>query len=96
MGVWIENPIPHLTTNRHQTVAPYAGAWIENESVPVYAGRLHTFLCVRKNLLFLLRVLSMYLTGLHRHIPVFRAFLHFLVTVEDSKSRLRGVWMERL
>ena len=30
------------------------------------------------------------MTGLHRHTPVFRAFLHFLVPVGDSKSRLQG------
>ena len=40
------------------------------------AGRLHTFLCVRK-ITFFLRVLSMYLTFTDLHFPVFRAFLPF-------------------
>ena len=45
---------------------------------------------VREIFTFFLRVLSMYLTVNDLHLPVFRAFLHFLVTVEDSKSRLQG------
>ena len=45
---------------------------------------------VREIFTFFLRVLSMYLTVNDLHIPVFRAFLHFCVTVEDSKSRLQG------
>ena len=56
-------------------VAPCTGAWIEK--VEVVGGRLHTFLCERKNILFLLRVLSMYLTSYDFHLPVFRAFLPF-------------------
>lgn len=55
-----------------------------NESVQGVAGRLHTFLCVRK-ITFFLRVLSMYLTFTALHIPVFRAFLHFFVTVGDGR-----------
>ena len=49
-------------------------------------GRLHTFICERKNILFLLRVLSMYLTFTDLHFPVFRAFLPFF-----GGSRWRSV-----
>ena len=51
------------------------------KKVEVVGGRFHTFLCERKNILFLLRVLSMYLTSYDLHFPVFRAFLPFLVEV---------------
>ena len=70
------------------TVAPYAGAWIE--SVQVVDGRFHTFLCVRKFLLFFSLCKSMYLTVNDLHIPVFRAFLHFLVTVDCCKRAIKN------
>ena len=87
MGVWIEMKKGDFATKF--LVAPYAGAWIERKS-DSRVSRLHTFLCERNFLLFFLRVLSMYLTDTTVTFPVFRAFLHFLVTVEDSKSRLQG------
>ena len=44
--------------------------------------RSFTYLSMcEKKLLFFLRVLSMYLTSYDLHLPVFRAFLHFLVEV---------------
>ena len=64
-------------------VAPCTGAWIEK--VEVVGGRLHTFLCERKNILFLLRVLSMYLTSYDFHLPVFRAFFALLVEVGGGR-----------
>lgn len=46
------------------------------ESMTLYDSHLQTL--YRENfLLFFLRVLSMYLSVLECHIPVFRAFLHF-------------------
>ena len=51
----------------------------------VVGGRLHTFICERKNILFLLRVLSMYLTFTDLHLPVFRVFLPFLVEVGEGR-----------
>ena len=60
-----------------------------NERVTVVSVVYKPFY-VREIFTFFLRVLSMYLTDTTVTFPVFRAFLHFLVTVEDSKSRLQG------
>ena len=57
------------------------------ESMTLYDSHLQTL--YRENfLLFFLRVLSMYLSVLECHIPVFRAFLHFFVTVDCCKKVL--------
>lgn len=45
---------------------------------------------VREIFTFFLRMLSMYLTSTDLHFPSFSGFLHFLVTVEDSKVAYRA------
>ena len=84
MGVWIE--IDWVLAQCPLVACRPCVRGVDWKKVEVGEGRLHTFICERKNILFLLRVLSIYLTFTDLHFPVFRAFLPFF-----GGSRWRSV-----